>query len=219
MEQTERLIRELKNKALAELNELKQKTAVERKTMEQAKIAASSFKADLFELYRMHLDSINRIPDLSETDYVPETLPELESPQPEEAAETASPEENPADAAAQSALKESEDSETEDPFAQLEETGDSDSAASEETAQSEESSEASKEPEQLKWGAFEQDTKTFEEEPKVQPQQETAGDTTVIPTQKIDGDATPEDVRRTMQNTSKPVYGRKFTDLKFGSGK
>ena len=78
MEQTELLIRELKNKALTDLNELKQKTAIERKTMEHARAAASVFKADLFELYRAHLDLINRIPDLSETDYVPDVLPQEE---------------------------------------------------------------------------------------------------------------------------------------------
>lgn len=196
MEQTELLIRELKNKALTDLNELKQKTAIERKTMEHARAAASVFKADLFELYRAHLDLINRIPDLSETDYVPDVLPQeeeiavneptiaaLEEVLMEEAPEAAKEEAFAAEVAPEEAKEEVKDEVKEEQldFAKIAETNEI--------------------------PVVEEPTITVESD----------GDTKVIPVEEIDGDTTPDDVRRTMQNTAKPVYGRKFTDLKFGS--
>lgn len=210
MEQTEQLIRELKNKALGELNELKQKTAIERKSMEKAKHAASSFKADLFELYRTHLDLINRIPDISETDYVPETLPELEAAEQPVASE---PEEQPEEPVVE------EEAVTQEP------AGEADAETKEPEAVKEPIPEQESEPEQVtiesalrEHAQEEQPQETEKPEKKSQPEN-TDGDTMVIPTENIDGDRTPDDVRRTMQNTAKPVYGRKFTDLKFGSGK
>ncbi len=245
MEQTEQLIRDLKNKALAELNELKKKTAIERKTMEHAKVAASSFKADLFELYRTHLDLINRIPELEEGDFVPETMPQVENEEDkpitieqelpiqetaaiEEAAEK-SAEETEEESVEEAAEKSAEEAvefiaqepaeeavpaakqpEDETPQEKSEETASFESlfGKPEEVHHS-----APSDPEQvtmeLVMQAEEADTKQIE----------TEGDTTVIPTQNIDGDKTPEDVRRTVSNSSRPVYGRKFTDLKFGSGK
>ena len=196
MEQTELLIRELKNKALTDLNELKQKTAIERKTMEHARAAASVFKADLFELYRAHLDLINRIPDLSETDYVPDVLPQedeiavneptiaaLEEVLMEEAPEAAKEEAFAAEVAPEETKEEVKDEVKEEQldFAKIAETNEI--------------------------PVVEEPTITVESD----------GDTKVIPVEEIDGDTTPDDVRRTMQNTAKPVYGRKFTDLKFGS--
>ncbi len=196
MEQTELLIRELKNKALTDLNELKQKTAIERKTMEHARAAASVFKADLFELYRAHLDLINRIPDLSETDYVPDVLPQedeiavneptiaaLEEVLMEEAPEAAKEEAFTAEVAPEETKEEVKDEVKEEQldFAKIAETNEI--------------------------PVVEEPTITVESD----------GDTKVIPVEEIDGDTTPDDVRRTMQNTAKPVYGRKFTDLKFGS--
>lgn len=210
MEQTEQLIRELKNKALGELNELKQKTAIERKSMEQAKHAASSFKADLFELYRAHLDLINRIPDISETDYVPETLPELEA-QPD-VSEPEQAEQPAVEAAEPEAVPEEPVKETEPQEAEPTEEPEAEPVPEEEK-------EEENEPEQVTIeSALRERVQEEESESKAQPKN-AEGDTTVIPTESIDGDRTPDDVRRTMQNTAKPVYGRKFTDLKFGSGK
>ena len=196
MEQTELLIRELKNKALTDLNELKQKTAIERKTMEHARAAASVFKADLFELYRAHLDLINRIPDLSETDYVPDVLPQEEEIAVNE----------PTIAALEEVLmEEAPEAAKEEAFAA--------EVAPEETK--EEVKDEAKE-EQLDFAKIAETNEIpVVEEPTITV--ESDGDTKVIPVEEIDGDTTPDDVRRTMQNTAKPVYGRKFTDLKFGS--
>ncbi len=231
MEQTELLIRELKNKALIELNELKQKTALERKTMEHAKVAASSFKADLFELYRAHLDLINRIPDLEEGDFVPETLTQQTKVEVTEevtteqvvAAVEAVEETDPVKEALEQ-VKEPIEEQPEQPAVEeapeAEQPKEQAPEAKEETASFEKLFAKPEEthhtpavdPEQvtmeLVMQAEEADTKTIE--------MGTDGDTTVIPTQKIDGDKTPDDVRRTVNNTSRPVYGRKFTDLKFG---
>ena len=214
MEQTEQLIRELKNKALGELNELKQKTAIERKSMEKAKHAASSFKADLFELYRTHLDLINRIPDISETDYVPETLPELEV---EGKPVFAEPEEPVAEEEAAINEPEVEEEKIVEPII-AEEVQPEEPETVEESASAQDS-----EPEQVTIESAlreHAEEKPAKEKPEKKSQPENPeGDTIVIPTESIDGDRTPDDVRRTMQNTAKPVYGRKFTDLKFGSGK
>lgn len=192
MEETEKLIRDLKNKALLELNELKKQTAIERKTLEIAKAAASSFKADLFELYRVHLDAINRIPDLSETDYRPEVFPE-ETTEEDKALEKAVDE----------VLEEA-------PDAAFAEEKDVPEQAEEAPAKEEEPKQ--KEPEnQLSFESLDADIPQDKEKAPL-----SDGDTSVIPVEKIDGDKTPEDVRRTMQDVSHPVRGRKYTDLKFG---
>ncbi len=231
MEQTEQLIRELKDKALTELNELKQKSAIERKTMENAKIAASTFKADLFELYRAHLDLINRIPDLSETDYQPEALPTVpmdEQPQAELAQTTQEVEpmvEEPVAVQDEIVVEEvAVQIEDEEPQEQAEEI-----KSEEEPSQDEQPEEIKTEeppqdeqPEEIKLEEPPEDEQPKEEIPEQKstfPESDFKEDTSVIPTQVIDGDLTPDDVRRTIHNTAKPVYGRKFTDLKYGSGK
>ncbi len=200
MEETEKLIRDLKNKALTELNELKQQTAIERKTLEIAKAAASSFKADLFELYRVHLDAINRIPDLSETDYRPEVFPE----------ETAKE-----DKALEEAVDEVLEEEPDEAFTEEESALKKAIEKAEKKAEKEaEKEEAPKQEEPENQLSFESLDADIPQEKEKMPLSD--GDTSVIPVEKIDGDTTPEDVRRTMQDTSRPVHGRKYTDLKFG---
>ena len=143
-----------------------------------------------------HLDLINRIPDLSETDYVPDVLPQEEEIAVNE----------PTIAALEEVLmEEAPEAAKEEAFAA--------EVAPEETK--EEVKDEAKE-EQLDFAKIAETNEIpVVEEPTITV--ESDGDTKVIPVEEIDGDTTPDDVRRTMQNTAKPVYGRKFTDLKFGS--